>query len=103
MKVTMPRDELQPVTMARIETATRGVGCRVSPAPDAGRELQPTNPATVQIQPRQPPTPVAALGVRHFPIRESAFLSVTSLWMHTVAVQTQSRRAVSVEQPWGQG
>jgi hypothetical protein len=27
-------------------------------------------------------------------------LSVTPLWMHTVADQTQSRWVVSVEQPW---
>src|SRR3984957_909860 len=82
------------------KTAAHAAGCRAYPAPDADRELQPTSPATVQTQPRQPPTSVAALGVRHFPIRESALLSVTSLWSDTVADQTRFRRAGSVEQPW---
>src|SRR3984957_9021654 len=81
------------------KTAAHAAGCRAYPAPDADRELQPTSPATVQTQPRQPPTSVAALGVRHFPIRESALLSVTSLWSDTVADQTRFRRAGSVEQP----
>jgi hypothetical protein len=104
---------VQPVTM-NIDEGDDATG-RIAPGHDGKNRKQQhvgqavkfsLRPARVgnisqQIQQRSksshgnPPTSVAALGVRHFPIRESAFLSVTSLWSDTVADQTQSWRELS--------
>jgi DDE superfamily endonuclease len=55
--------------------ATREVTCRVSPEPDAGRELQPTNPATVEIQPGQPRLRLPPRGPAHRAKKTKAFVA----------------------------
>src|SRR3954454_10530944 len=96
MKVTMPRYELQPVTMARWRTAGRAAAYRVGPTRAGDREPLPATPAMAQMQSRQ--TPVAVPGVRHEPIRESAYRATTS-FQGPVLQPDSLTIPVSVEQP----
>src|SRR5580700_401897 len=100
MKVTMPRYELQPVTMARMENSNTCGSLYFCPCPRRGSGTSASRSSNGANVVTATSDSVAAPGVRHPPIRESLFSSAASLRTACVAARTHFSLPNSIEQPW---
>src|SRR3954449_10096182 len=98
MKVTMPRYELQPVTMARWRTAGRAAAYSW-PCPRRGSGTSASNPSNGANAVTATSESVAVPGVRHKPIRESAFRAALSFRAAGVAARTHSPHPSALNSP----
>src|SRR3954463_9902914 len=99
MKVTMPRYELHPVTMARMEN-NRTCGSLYSwPCPRRGSGTSASNPSNGANAVTATSESVAVPGVRHKPIRESAFRVAVSFQGAGVAARTHSPYQAALNSP----
>src|SRR3954452_17037957 len=101
MKVTMPGYELQPVTIARMENSRTCRRLYSWPCPRRGSGTSASNPSNGANAVTATSESVAVPGVRHKPIRESAFRVAVSFQGAGVAARTHSPYQAALNSPGG--